>query len=75
MSRLINIDARWDNDAGVWIATSADVAGLVVEAGTWPSLMDEVKLVLPDLLDLSGQSADDISLTFKAEAHLDLAGA
>lgn len=75
MSRSINIDARWDDDARVWIATSGDVEGLVVEAETWPSLIDEVKLVLPDLLELSGQSTDDVSLTFKAEAHLDLAGA
>jgi hypothetical protein len=75
MSRSINIDARWDDDAGVWIATSDDVAGLVVEADTWPSLIDEVKLVLPDLLELSGQRTDDVSLTFKAEAHLDLTGA
>jgi hypothetical protein len=36
-------------------------------------MIDEVRLVIPDLLELSGQSADRLSLTFRAEEHLDLA--
>ena len=75
MSRAITIDARWDGEANVWIATSADVPGLVVEAEIWPAMIEEVKLVLPDLLELSGERGDNLSLTFRAEEHLDLAGA
>ena len=75
MSREISIQARWDSEAGVWIATSADVPGLVVEADTWASMIEEVRLVLPDLLDTSGRGSESLSLTFKAEEHLDLAGA
>jgi len=75
MSRDISIQARWDAEAAVWIATSHDVPGLVVEAGTWGSMIDEVRLVLPDLLDTSGHGGEALSLTFKAEEHLDLAGA
>ncbi len=75
MSREISIQARWDSEAGVWIATSADVPGLVVEAATWASMIDEVRLVLPDLMEVSGRSGEALSLTFKAEEHLDLAGA
>ena len=74
MTRSITIDARWDGQAGVWIATSTDVAGLVVEAETWPAMIEEVRLVLPDLLELSGEGGD-LSITFRAEEHLDLAGA
>ena len=70
----ITIDARWDGEASVWIATSQDVPGLVVEADTWPSMIQEVRLVLPDLLELSGRINEKLSLTFKAEEHLDLAG-
>jgi Domain of unknown function (DUF1902) len=55
MSRSITIDARWDAEASVWIATSNDVPGLVVEADTWPAMIEEVRLVLPDLLELSGE--------------------
>jgi uncharacterized protein DUF1902 len=55
MNRGIIIQARWDSEAAVWLATSADLPGLVVEAGTWAAMNDEVKLVLPELLELSGQ--------------------
>jgi len=75
MSRSIIINARWDAESNVWIATSDDVADLVVEADSWPAMIEEVRLVLPDLLELSGERADNLSLTFRAEEHLDVAGA
>jgi len=76
MSRDINIQARWDGEASVWIATSNnDVPGLVVEADSWPAMISEVRLVLPDLMDPSEQAQKELSLTFKAEEHHDLAGA
>jgi hypothetical protein len=59
MSRPITINARWDAEARVWIATSHDVPGLVVEADTWPTMIEEVRLVLPDLLELSGERTDN----------------
>jgi hypothetical protein len=74
MTRSITIQARWDGEAAVWIATSDDVAGLVVEAENWDDMIAEVRLVLPDLLELSGHGTDQVSLTFRAEEHLDLAG-
>jgi len=75
MRKDIDIQARWDSEASVWIATSSDVPGLVVEADTWPRMIEEVRLVLPDLMELTGRGHEDLSLTFKAEEHLDLAGA
>lgn len=75
MSLAVTIEARWDGDAGVWIATSTDVPGLVVEADTWPDMIEEVRLVLPELLELSGQRRDSLSLTFRAEQRLEVAGA
>ncbi|MGD9545365.1 MAG: DUF1902 domain-containing protein [Methylocystis sp.] len=53
MTTSIQIDARWDDDAHVWIATSADAPGLVVEAQSWRAMIDEVRAVLPDLLELA----------------------
>ncbi|HAH66473.1 MAG TPA: antitoxin HicB [Rhizobiales bacterium] len=73
MTRSLTIDARWDTEARVWLATSADVPGLVVEADSWPTMIEEVRLVLPDLLELSDKRVGKLSLTFKAEEHLDLA--
>ena len=69
------IAARWDAEASVWIATSDDVPGLVIEAATWPAMIEEVRLVLPELLEVQGQGGDRLSLTFRAEEHLDLARA
>ena len=62
MQRDITIRAQWDTEAGVWLATSEDVPGLVVEADTWPAMINEVQLVLPELLDVSGQSAEKLLL-------------
>ena len=64
MNRPITIDARWGGEASVWIATSNDVAGLVVEAESWPAMIAEVRLVLPELLELSGEQNESLSLTF-----------
>jgi len=38
-------------------------------------MIEEVELVLPDLLELSGHAPEQLSLTFIAEEHLDLAPA
>jgi len=51
----ITLSARWDHEAGVWLATSNDVPGLVVEAETWSALVNEVELVLPELLELAAR--------------------
>ncbi|MGZ9116400.1 MAG: DUF1902 domain-containing protein [Methylocystis sp.] len=52
MTEPIQIDARWDDEAHVWIATSGDAPGLVVEAASWQSMIDEVRAILPELLEL-----------------------
>jgi Domain of unknown function (DUF1902) len=49
----IVIDARWDSEAGVWIATGQNIHGLVVEADTWPRLIEEIQLIVPDLLEFA----------------------
>lgn len=73
MARLIQIDAQWDDNAHVWIAASRDASGLVVEAESWQAMIDEVRAVLPELLDLNDGFVGDVSLTFKAETRLALA--
>jgi Domain of unknown function (DUF1902) len=62
MRRAITIDARWDAEASVWLATSTDVPGLVVEAPTWPIMIEEVRLVLPELLDLNREDVKEAGL-------------
>lgn len=47
---VIRIEAIHDDEAGVFVATSPDVRGLVIEADTLEEVANEVRLVLPDLL-------------------------
>jgi hypothetical protein len=55
MQRKITIQARWDHEARVWLANSRDVPGLVIEAETLPAAVKEVRLILPDLMELSAR--------------------
>jgi hypothetical protein len=70
MSKPIQIDAQWDDEARVWIATSRDVPGLMAEAESWQAMIDEVRAVLPDLLELNQGATSGVTLTFKAETRL-----
>ena len=51
--RVYAVRGEWDAEAGVWTATSEDVPGLVAEADTLEKLIEEVKLLAPDLLELN----------------------
>jgi hypothetical protein len=51
----ISLDARWDDEAGVWWANSHEVPGLVIEGGSLSDVVYEARLVLPDLLELSAR--------------------
>ena len=50
MVEVIEIQAQWDAEAGVWWAESADLPGLVSEARTLDALIERVSSVIPDLL-------------------------
>jgi predicted RNase H-like HicB family nuclease len=54
----------WDDEAYVWLASSKDVPGLALEAGSLDALMERVKYAIPDLLGLKDT---DIKINFKAE--------
>jgi hypothetical protein len=53
----IVIHATWDEDASVWVATSTDIDGLIVEADTMEALEPKVKAALADLIELNGISS------------------
>jgi len=48
------IRAEWDAEAGVWVATSDDVPGLVAEAETEEQLLAKLHVLIPELLDANG---------------------
>ena len=53
----IIVDALWDDEAHVFVATSSDVPGLVTEAETWEALQKKLDVLIPELLELNGQGA------------------
>ena len=67
-ARDIKVTALWDDEAAVWVATSDQVPGLVTEAETLEVLLDELRLLIPELLELNGGTAIGdlpVSLTMK----------
>ena len=53
------VSAEWDSDAGVWVATSDDVPGLITEAASVEALSDKLDLLVPDLLRANGVFPED----------------
>ena len=46
--------AQWDSEAGVWVAESEDVPGLVAEADSPNALVQKLRTLIPELLELNG---------------------
>lgn len=65
---MLEVHAEWDDDAGVWMATSEDVPGLCVQADTLDELIAIATALAPELLaDNHRAPAGAIRLRFLAE--------
>ena len=49
--KVIQVNAFWDDEAGVWVATSDDVPGLCTEASTIELLSQKIRVMIPELLE------------------------
>jgi predicted RNase H-like HicB family nuclease len=71
-SLTYHIQADWDPDAGVWVATSADVPGLATEAETIEDLTNKLRTMIPELLEANGLLSGDVpndSIAFELTSH------
>jgi predicted RNase H-like HicB family nuclease len=59
VQKIYFIRAEWDEEAGVWVATSDDVPGLATEADTLEALSVKLESLVPELLDANGLSNGD----------------
>ena len=50
--------AQSDREAGIWVAESEDVPGLVAEADSPNVLAQKLRIVIPELLEVNGVSSD-----------------
>jgi len=72
------ITAVWDDEAGVWSASSEDVPGLATEAPDQEQLLENLKAILPELIMLNGVAVPEehevsFSLLYQTEHLLQMA--
>lgn len=65
------IKFSWDEEACVWIATSEDIHGLVLESGSLDALIEKVKYAVPELLELSHETKAK-KIHFLAEREIEV---
>lgn len=65
------VNALWDAEAGVWVATSDDVPGLVTESKTFEALLKKLRTLVPELLELNNAMprSGRVSYRVAAERH------
>jgi len=67
MEYVVNL--IWDDEAQVWVATSEDIPGLVLESGSFDALLERVRFAAPELLALNGKTVGPRSLSFVSSRH------
>lgn len=60
------VNLTWDPEASVWVATSDDIPGLVLESGSFDALLERVRFATPELLELNSAERP-VVLSFQAE--------
>ena len=64
MARPIVVHADWDPDAGVWVATTRDLRGLVTEAETMEALRAKLPGMIRDLLEEYSRKGKNIDVEY-----------
>ena len=57
----LTVQAVWDADVQVWVATSENVPGLATEADTIEALTAKLHNMIPELLILNNSISEDYS--------------
>ena len=60
-----DINITWDEDAGVWCAVCDEIP-LALESNSFDALIEKVKNVAYEILELNNKMTDGIRLCFKA---------
>jgi hypothetical protein len=71
------INAEWDEEAKVWIASSSDIDGLAIEVSTIDALIERLRIVIPELQEANSNNLNeelpfmlDGFFTYKTHQHL-----
>jgi len=71
-SNTYHVQADWDSEANVWVATSDDVPGLATEAATIEELTARLRTMIPELLEANGLLPANVPsdrLAFELTSH------
>lgn len=66
----IDVHAFWDDEAGVWVAQSEQIPGLVTEAETVEELSAKLERLIPELLELNAPHRTGSATTKSPTIHL-----
>jgi len=69
----IVVDAFWDDEVNVWVASARDGIGLATEADTIEDLQRRLAILVPDLL--AGDHEGPFEIELIARAHQTVAAA
>ena len=72
MTSIYQIQADWDPEAEVWVATSEDVPGLVTEAESIEDLTRKLRIMIPEMLEANGilPRTEDGKISFELRSRL-----
>lgn len=63
------ITFTWDVETAVWIATSNDIPGLILESGSYDALVKRTRFAIPELLSINSSEPQPFSLSIRAEQN------
>ena len=66
-----NISCTWDAEAEVWCVTSDDVPGLVAESDSLDTLIEDVKQLTPELLELNRGMRGPVEISLVVTSRLE----
>ena len=70
--REFTVKADWDPEVKVWYVAESDVPGLATEADTIDQLIQKLRVMVPEMLELNGLiPRDTASVPFSFYAHVD----
>lgn len=68
--KVLHVQADWDPEAEVWVATSDEVPGLATEAETIETLTERLRTLIPELLEANQVPSDPHQdIVFELTSH------
>lgn len=59
MDKPYYVHAQWDEEAKIWVASRDNVPGLATEADIAEDLVQKLKAIIHELLELNGQTPSE----------------